>query len=222
MKWKGLLLGVSMLLFGSNLSAVNAAELQSGESSVTANSSHQTIKKVSQANFLSSNQAQKTIYKTSEKVINALKYNDMERVGKLVHPTKGLRFSPYTYVDVKHDLIFPAKQLRMLSLSNKVYRWGTYDGSGTPIKLTFTQYYRKFVYDRDYARTKHVSYNQVIKTGNTVNNIRSVYPGSIVVEYHVSGTRKYSGMDWSSLRLVYQKKGNHWYLVGIVHDQWTI
>jgi (p)ppGpp synthase/HD superfamily hydrolase len=29
-------------------------------------------------------------------------------------------------------------------------------------------------------------------------------------------------MDWRSLRLVFEKKNDIWYLVGIIHDQWTI
>jgi hypothetical protein len=33
---------------------------------------------------------------------------------------------------------------------------------------------------------------------------------------------EYEGMDWRSLRLVFEKKNDIWYLVGIIHDQWTI
>jgi hypothetical protein len=29
-------------------------------------------------------------------------------------------------------------------------------------------------------------------------------------------------MDWQSLRLVFEETAGNWYLVGIVHDQWTI
>ncbi len=29
-------------------------------------------------------------------------------------------------------------------------------------------------------------------------------------------------MDWCSLRLVFEKWGAQYYLVGVVHDQWTI
>ena len=34
--------------------------------------------------------------------------------------------------------------------------------------------------------------------------------------------RDFDGMDWKSLRLVFQEKDNIWYLVGIIHDGWTI
>jgi (p)ppGpp synthase/HD superfamily hydrolase len=44
-----------------------------------------------------------------------------------------------------------------------------------------------------------------------------------MVEYHFSGfDPKYEGMDWRSLRLVFEEKDNIWHLVGIIHDQWTI
>ena len=30
------------------------------------------------------------------------------------------------------------------------------------------------------------------------------------------------GMDWSSLKLVFQPAETRWYLVGVVHGEWTI
>jgi hypothetical protein len=43
------------------------------------------------------------------------------------------------------------------------------------------------------------------------------------VEYHFSGfVEDYGGMDWVSLRLVFIEEEGSWFLVGIVHDQWTI
>jgi len=29
-------------------------------------------------------------------------------------------------------------------------------------------------------------------------------------------------MDWRSLKLVFKEKDGNWYLVGVVHDEWTI
>jgi hypothetical protein len=43
------------------------------------------------------------------------------------------------------------------------------------------------------------------------------------MEYHFSGFEaQYEGMDWESLRLVFIQEDSTWYLVGIVHDEWTI
>ncbi len=103
-----------------------------------------------------------------------------------------------------------------------VYHWGDYDGSGLPIDLTPGEYYNRFIYDRDFANPEEISYNRIIGQGNTINNTFEMYPEAIIVEYHFSGTPEYAGMDWRSLRLAFEEKDNIWYLVGIIHDEWTI
>ncbi len=112
-------------------------------------------------------------------------------------------------------------QIQNLLMQKSTIVWGSYDGSGEPIILTVCEYLRKFVYSHDFADAFQVSYNQPIKTGNTTNNIRDVYHNPIVVEYYIpdSDAKK---MDWSSLRIVFEKYEQSWYLVGIVHDAWTI
>jgi hypothetical protein len=65
--------------------------------------------------------------------------------------------------------------------------------------------------------------NIVIGKGNTLENIHEVYPDGVFVEFHFTGfNEQYDGMDWKSLRLVFEQDGGSWRLVGIVHDQWTI
>ncbi|HYF94322.1 MAG TPA: hypothetical protein VD969_19050 [Symbiobacteriaceae bacterium] len=54
------------------------------------------------------------------------------------------------------------------------------------------------------------------------DNWRAAYPDGFMVEFHFPGFEaKYGGMDWRSLRLVYERLGNAWFLVGIIHGQWT-
>jgi hypothetical protein len=33
---------------------------------------------------------------------------------------------------------------------------------------------------------------------------------------------EYAGLDWASLLLVFEQYESRWYLVALVHDQWTI
>lgn len=54
------------------------------------------------------------------------------------------------------------------------------------------------------------------------NNIEHAYPNAVFVEYYVPGTKDLSGVDWSSVGLVFEKDNDRWYLVGLVHDQWAI
>lgn len=68
-----------------------------------------------------------------------------------------------------------------------------------------------------------MGYNHVFSSGNIIDNSHDFYPNSIIVEYYLPGTDPNNGgMDWQSLRLVFQSIENQWYLVGIIHSQWTI
>jgi hypothetical protein len=157
--------------------------------------------------------------KTAQEVILALKNKDMIKLAGFVHPQKGVRFSPYAYVDFKADLVFSRSQVENLFKDKTKYLWGYYDGSGEPINLTFAEYFEKFIYDRDFLNAKKISYNQTIGKGNTINNSFEVYPGAVIIEYHFPGfDPQREGTDWESLRLVF-KEGH---LVGIIHDLWTI
>jgi hypothetical protein len=124
---------------------------------------------------------------------------------------------------VEKDLVFSSEEIKHINDSDKVYTWGAYDGSGEPIKLTFEEYLSAFVYDKDFLNAEYVGYDEYIGQGNTINNIFDVYPDGKLLEYYFSGFEpEYEGIDWESLKLIFEEKDGSWYLVGIVHDQWTI
>ena len=101
--------------------------------------------------------------------------------------------------------------------------WGVYDGSGLPIEMPYAEYQARFVYDQDYLNAEEIGLNERIGQGNTIDNSLEYYPGAMVVEYHFSGfDPALAGMDWKSLRLVFHEENSEWYLVGIIHDEWTI
>src|SRR5437868_4618871 len=78
--------------------------------------------------------AQKTqILALSKKIIIALKNKDMKTFSTFVHPIKGVRFSPYSYVDKDSDLVFKKAKIPALFSLRRKYNWGEYDGSGYPI-----------------------------------------------------------------------------------------
>jgi len=78
----------------------------------------------------------------------------MEKLAQMVHPEKGVLFSPYSHIELEKHKVFTKDQLKNLMESEEVYIWGEYDGSGDPIKLTFAQYFDKFVYDHDLRTPK--------------------------------------------------------------------
>lgn len=173
---------------------------------------------------LSPQVAKRIIAGRAKSVIQALKAGNIAKFSTFVHPQKGVRFSPYASVLLDQDRVIRKTQLAQMWASAKVYKWGEYDGSGDPIRLSFRKYHRRFIFDHDFSHAESVNYNPPsMSQGNTPNTIQAVYPKSIAVGYHFSGfDPKVSGMDWSSLWLVFEKKGSEWYLVGIVHDEWTI
>lgn len=159
---------------------------------------------------------------TAELVINALADEDMGMVANFVHPERGVRFSPYAFVRDEHQVFMP-EELPGLLGSEEVYTWGNYDGTGEPIELEFEEYYEEFVYSADFADPEQIAVNERLGQGNTINNIDEFYPEASFVEYYFSGfEEEYEGMDWESLRLVFVQEGGAWWLVGVVHDEWTI
>ncbi len=102
--------------------------------------------------------------------------------------------------------------------------WGSYDGSGEPINLDFPAYFARFVYDRNFAQVAPGPPDVRLGKGNALDNIQLVYSPRRVMflEYHVPGTERYNGMDWRSLRLVLEQVDERWYLIALVHDEWTI
>lgn len=158
----------------------------------------------------------------AEQAIQALKNQDMLSLVTLVDAERGLRFSPYAYVQEDHQVFTPDQLANLLSIP-ALYTWGNYDGTGEPINLTFADYFQRFVYSKDFAAAEAVSFDQRLSVGNTIDNSREFYPDAIVVEYYLPGTDpQYGGMDWQSLRLVFQPVNDQWRLVAIIHDEWTI
>ena len=155
-------------------------------------------------------------------VMQALKEKDMGTLSAYIHPAKGLLFSPYAHIDTATAKVFPAKDFPALT-DKAVYNWGTYDGSGELIELTFQQYYDKFVYDKDFMKAETVGADQIIGKGNMLVNIKDIFPGSYVMDYYFSGfDPQYEGMDWESLILVLEELDGAWYVSAVVHSQWTI
>jgi len=168
---------------------------------------------------LPSAKARAIIEVRSRNAVAALRGRNMSRLSTYVHPTRGLRFSPYiaAYQD---DQKFSRRQVRSLGRTQRKYTWGDYDGTGDPIRLTWRSYFEGFVYNRDYSKAPRVICNVITPRGNTINRLVKTYPKAIFVEYHFPASSK--ELDWTSLWMVWQKRGTTWYLSGIAHDAWTI
>lgn len=165
-----------------------------------------------------------TALEAAATVIRALSNSNMETLSAWVSRDQGVRFSPYGYVDTKTDLVFTQEEIQGLMNDSTKLVWGQFAGSGETIELTFAEYFQRFVYDADFINQAQISLNKAENKGTMINNINDVYPADSYdfVEYYIDGVDPaYDGMDWRSLRLVFEKVGQDHILVGIVHDEWT-
>jgi hypothetical protein len=174
-------------------------------------------------------QASEAVAMRATAIIQTIAVKDLDALSQFVHPQQGVRFSPYPYVltgsegEGTANLVFSAAELPSLFGDPTVYQWGIFDGSGAPIEMTFSAYWARFVYDADFARPQVIGFGEAIGQGNTINNIPQVYPQGVMIEYHFRNfVPAYEGLDWRSLRLVLEPYEGEWYLVGIVHAEWTI
>lgn len=160
---------------------------------------------------------------TSLEVIELLKDKDMASLAQYVHGANGLRFTPYFYIDTLEDQVFTAQEVTGLGQNTDLFIWGDYDGVGDPINLTFNDYYSEFIYDEDFVNPQYIGNNMPLASGNMIDNLDQAYPNGHFVEFHFEEIDpQYAGMDWRSLRLVFEQDNGLWYLVGIVHGQWTV
>jgi hypothetical protein len=162
--------------------------------------------------------AQKLIGDRAHRLMTLLQAADWEGVVPFVHPVKGVCFGPYNGPCEKG---LSAGKLAEIWGSGTELTWGRYDGSGKPIRLSFKAYYRRFICDRDFAGSKSVLYDVYVHRGGDNYNVLDDHPKDVVVDFHVPSTGAERN-DWRSLRLIFEEKDNSWYLVAVVHDEWTI
>ena len=156
-------------------------------------------------------------------VCRCLQQRDWATLSAYVHPDLGVTFTPYSTVEPDSNLNFTADQIKNLAQDQNVYTWGFEDGRGDPIQATFIQYFERYVFDRDYTQADEIGIDRIITGGNALENLTEAYPGCRFVDFGFpSADPVNDGLDWSSLKLVFQPGAEHWYLVGVVHGEWTI
>lgn len=152
-------------------------------------------------------------------VLAALKARDGTKLATLVDAVKGVRFSPYPYVQVDKDVLLSAAELSGAFADPQLRTWGMTQGKGDEIRMTFTDYISSYAYDRDYLVRGDIS-NSAHGNGNTTDNTKAVYPAATLVEFYQPSSG--NTLDWKAVRLLFEQRSGIWYLVAIVHGEWTI
>lgn len=150
-----------------------------------------------------------------------IKDGDYKSLSEIAHPQSGVCFSPYATISEQAARVFMPSEIAGFSGDKQVYVWGVYDGSGEPIEMTPTEYFARFVFDRDYTRTKIVGVDYVVRSGNALENVSEVYPGIRFVDLYMPSTNG-EDTNWSTLRLGFQEYDGSLMLTLILHSEPTL
>lgn len=212
------------LLIACNDRSGNRSEVSTNTSIQSAQRKEDSLQKVINDSIQFSFRKDSILLSATQNVLTALKNKNYSAFANHIHPEEGIRFSPYGYIDTNRHIKF--SRSAFIDLVNKTDQsliWGEFDGTGDPIKMTLNNYMQRFVYDVDFIKPENFKVNDFIGFGNSLNNLSLVYKDCDFTESHFSGfDEKYGGMDWRSLRLVFKERNKRFYLVGVVHDEWTI
>ena len=185
-------------------------------------------------------------------IIAALKRRDMAAIAKWAHPFRGVRFSPSVFVNPETDQVWSAAELpawfedRTPRVWGSVESWRDYKqrGSSSPtyslIRLTPTEYFERYIFDRDYSQgaTVRIIDNREAWPARPDegdipesygNNVAGLYPTATQVVFYFQRTPEQAAQDDKSrrpdrdvLRLVFvgdgQSARESVRLLAIVHD----
>ncbi|SFJ13421.1 hypothetical protein SAMN05421638_2259 [Kaistella treverensis] len=154
-------------------------------------------------------------------ILDTLKSREIAAFAQFIHPDKGVLFSMYGYVDPATDKHFSRSDFIKYSNTNTKFTWGAKDGTGQQLVLSIQDYLADWVFKKDFSGAAY--YFNVFKgSGNSLNNLKTIYPGAVFTENYIAGTEEYDGLDWNSLRFVFEKYEGKYFLVAVVNDQWTV
>lgn len=166
---------------------------------------------------------QETLLWQAYAVLAALKEHNYTALSDLVHPDKGLTFTPYSTVDATKDRRLSADALSKSASNTDLYIWGLWDGSGLPIQLSIQDYFDRFVYNANFYSAPMFGVNMVLSSGNSQENVAAAYPEGEFIEFYFPGIEpNNNGFDWCGLKLVFERAEQGYQLVGLIHSEWTI
>ena len=154
-------------------------------------------------------------------ITSSLKSNDYARFSEFIHPLKGIRFSMYAYVQPEKDKHFSREDFNRYISKPTKFTWGEKDGTGDLLVVSLQNYLQQWVFKRDFTQAQFYL-NEFKGKGNSLNNLLKIYPNADFTENYIPGSEKYSGMDWNSLRFVFEEFQGKYYLVALINDEWTV
>ena len=176
-----------------------------------------SIPKIQEPVKLSKNELLKNL---NTEIVASLKSKNYERFSEFIHPQKGIHFSMYAFVQPEKNKHFTREEfIKYISMQTR-FTWGEKDGTGDLLMISLKDYLEKWVYKRDFTKSEFYL-NEFKGTGNSLNNLKKIYPNLNFTENFIPGSEKYGGMDWNALRFVFEEFQGEYYIVAVINDEWT-
>lgn len=165
----------------------------------------------------------------ARQILQVLADKKYAELARYVSPD-GLTFNLYPSLDLSsgnkpsRNVTLNIDEVAKIATDPTKHLFGYTDGKGDPIDLTTADFIKKYIYNHDYLNAPQVAVNKVLGSGNSQNTILEDATGRVVVAFHFLGfDPKYTGMDWTTLYLVFDNPGGEaYFLRGIAKDNWTI
>ncbi|MFT3676480.1 MAG: hypothetical protein QM781_11315 [Chitinophagaceae bacterium] len=164
------------------------------------------------------------LFELSEHILTLLKSRQYDSLSSFIHPQMGIRFSPTAYVDTVDQPLLSVTAFRQAIREPRAGTWGVYNAeTDEPRQLTLPEYLGRYAYDKDYLQAPQKACNRFLGGGNSLNNLKTIYPQADFTEYYFPGFEpKYEGLDWKTLRLVFRMRDGKTWLIAVIRDEWTI
>lgn len=163
--------------------------------------------------------------KKAETAFSALENEAWSELAELVHPTEGLLFSHYAYVEKETDPIFTKQEVALFGENDELTLFGKdHAKDGRYYWFTPKEYIENNLIHFAYTGNPKVPYSLVLYNesqtpgGGIINNIEDVYPNGRFVEYYAPFPSYDQSFLWQGLRFVFEKENGDWFLVAIVRD----
>ncbi|WP_326987305.1 hypothetical protein [Chryseobacterium sp. MP_3.2] len=156
----------------------------------------------------------------NEELLLLLKNKNFQKFAEYIHPDKGIAFSMYAYLNPERNKHFTKAEFLQYSSTSTKFTWGTKDGTGDLLQLPIQNYIEQWVFKKDFSKSEY-AFDSVLKSGNSLNNLKEVYPQNHFTDNYIPGSEQYAEMDWKILRFVYEEIEGKIYLVAVINDEWT-
>lgn len=156
----------------------------------------------------------------NDDLILLLKNKNFQKFADHIHPEKGITFSMYAYLDPEKNKHFTKAEFLQYSATPIKFTWGEKDGTGDLLKLSIPNYIEQWVFKGDFSKREY-AFDTFLKSGNSLNNLKEVYPQNHFTENYLPGSTQYAEMDWKILRFAYEEFEGKIYLVAVINDEWT-